>query len=174
MNSSGLFEEKSQHIRWRSNSHSTFLSALCQGEESNEWNKQMMHLLFTCTAKWIWNFTISGQTFLWVLCWHVTRFVHVLVLLVVNTGCPKKLLKMGNTAMLFSSSNYAKKPYECVHRRRFVFLVFSNFSETPCMKVDFDVRISPCLMNEGRFPQVGDSIFFCLPRLYLYLRGAAF
>ena len=25
-------------------------------------------------------------------------------------------------------------------------------------------------MNEGRFPQVGDSIFFCLPRLYLCLR----
>ena len=23
-------------------------------------------------------------------------------------------------------------------------------------------------MNEVRFPQVGDSIFFCLPRLYLY------
>ena len=39
-----------------------------RGKESNEWNKQTMHLLFTCTAKWIRNFTISGQTFLWVLC----------------------------------------------------------------------------------------------------------
>ena len=29
----------------------------------------------------------------------------------------------------------------------------------------------PRLMNEGRFPQVGDSIFFCLPRLYIYFRG---
>ena len=29
-------------------------------------------------------------------------------------------------------------------------------------------------MNEGRFPQVGDSIFFCLLRLYLGLRGTAF
>ena len=36
---------------------------------------------------------------------------------------------------------------------------FSNFSETPCMKVGFDVRISPHLMNEGRFPQVGDIPF---------------
>ena len=29
-------------------------------------------------------------------------------------------------------------------------------------------------MNEGRFPQVGDSIFFSVPRLYFYLRGTAF
>ena len=71
---------------------------------------------------------------------YVKRFVRVLVLLVTNTRCPKKLLKMGNTALLISSSNYAKTPYKCVHRRRFV---FSNFSETPCMKVGFDVRISP-------------------------------
>ena len=71
---------------------------------------------------------------------YVKRFVRVLVLLVRNTGCPKKLLKMGNTALLISSSNYAKTPYKCVHRRRFVFI---NFSETPCMKVGFDVRISP-------------------------------
>ena len=74
---------------------------------------------------------------------YVKRFVRVLVLLVIDTGCPKKLLKMGNTALLISSSNYAKTPYKCVHRRRFVFLVFSNFSKTPCMKVGFDVRITP-------------------------------
>ena len=74
---------------------------------------------------------------------YVKRFVRVLVLVVINTGCPKKLLKMENTALLISSSNYAKTPYKCVHRRRFVFLVFSNFSETPCMKVGFDVKISP-------------------------------
>ena len=55
----------------------------------------------------------------------------------------QKLLKMGNTALLISSSSYAKKPYKCVHRRKFVFLVFSNFSETPCTKVGFDARISP-------------------------------
>ena len=55
---------------------------------------------------------------------YVKRFVRVLVSLVTNTGCPKKLLKMGNTALLISSSNYAKTPYKCVHKRQFVFLVF--------------------------------------------------
>ena len=39
---------------------------------------------------------------------YVKRFVPVFVLLVINTGCPKKLLKMGNTTLLISSSNYAK------------------------------------------------------------------
>ena len=100
---------------------------------------------------------------------YVKRFVLVLVLLVMNTGCPKKLLKMGNTTLLISSSNYAKTPYKCVHRRQFVFPVFSAiFLKHPVCK-DF-----PCLTNEGRFPQVGDSIFFCLPRVYLYLWGTAF
>ena len=32
-------------------------------------------------------------------CDYVKRFVRVLVLLVINTGCPKNLLKMGNTAL---------------------------------------------------------------------------
>ena len=58
---------------------------------------------------------------------YVKRFVCVLVLLMINTGCSKKLLKMGNTALLISSSNYAKTPYKFVHRRRFVFLVFQQF-----------------------------------------------
>ena len=74
---------------------------------------------------------------------YVKCFFRVFVLLVINTGCPKLLLKMGNTALLISNWNYAKTPYKCVYRRRFVFPIFSNFSETPCMKVDFDVRISP-------------------------------
>ena len=39
MNSSGLFEVKSQPIRWRSNSHSTFLSALCQGDKQTMYSK---------------------------------------------------------------------------------------------------------------------------------------
>ena len=52
---------------------------------------------------------------------YVERFVHVFVLLVINTGCPKKLLKMGNTALLISSSNYAKTPHKCMRRRLFVF-----------------------------------------------------
>ena len=42
---------------------------------------------------------------------YVKRFVRVLVLLVIDTGCPKKLLKMGNIALLISSSDYAKTPY---------------------------------------------------------------
>ena len=29
------------------------------------------------------------------------------------------------------------------------------------------------LMNEGCFPEVRYSIFFCFPTLYLYLRGTA-
>ena len=38
---------------------------------------------------------------------------------------------------------------------------FSNFSETPCINVRFDVlKDFSCLMNEGRFLQVGESIFF--------------
>ena len=55
---------------------------------------------------------------------YVKRFVRVLVLIVINTGCPKKLLKMGNTALLISSSNYAKTPYKFVNRKRFVFPIF--------------------------------------------------
>ena len=55
---------------------------------------------------------------------YVKRFVRVLVLLVINTGCPKNLLKMGNTELCSS-------------------FFLSNFSETPCIKVGFDVRISP-------------------------------
>ena len=54
-------------------------------------------------------------------------FVHILVLLVINTGCPQKLLKMGNTALLISSSNYGKTPHKCVHKRQFVLLVFWQF-----------------------------------------------
>ena len=45
----------------------------------------------------------------------------ILVLLVINIGCPKKLLKMGDTALLISSSTYAKTPHKCMHRRLFVF-----------------------------------------------------
>ena len=75
---------------------------------------------------------------------YVKRFVHVLVLLVINTGCPKKLLKMGNTALLISSSNYAKRHINVCTGGDLCSSFFSNFSETPCMKVGFDpVRISP-------------------------------
>ena len=39
----------------------------------------------------------------------VKHFVRVLVLLVINIGCPKNCQKMGNTTLLISSSNYAKR-----------------------------------------------------------------
>ena len=40
---------------------------------------------------------------------YVKHFVRVLVLLVINTGCLKKFLKMGNTILLISSSIYTKR-----------------------------------------------------------------
>ena len=55
-----------------------------------------------------------------------------------------------------------------------MFLVFSNFSETPGNEGWFSCKDFAGLINKGCFLQVGDSIYFCLPRLYLYLRGAAF
>ena len=75
---------------------------------------------------------------------YVKRFVRVLVLLVINTGCPKKLLKMGNTALLISSLNHRlKRHINVCTGGDLCSSFFSNFSETPCMKVGFDVRISP-------------------------------
>ena len=59
----------------------------------------------------------------------------------INTGCPKKLLKMGNTELLISSSNYAKTPLNVCTKGDLGSSFFSNFSETPFMKVGFDVRI---------------------------------
>ena len=73
---------------------------------------------------------------------YVKRFVRVLVLSVINTGCLKKLLKMGNVTLLISSSNYAKRHINVCSGGGLCSPFFSNFSETPCMKVDFDVRIS--------------------------------
>ena len=66
----------------------------------------------------------------------------VLVLLVINTGCPKTLLNMGNTILLISSSNYAKGHINVCPGSDLRYPSFSNFSETPCTKVGFDVRIS--------------------------------
>ena len=43
------------------------------------------------------------------------------------------------------------------------------------MKIGFNVNDFLPMMNESRFPEcVGDSIFFCLPGLYFYLRGQPF
>ena len=56
---------------------------------------------------------------------YVKHFVHVLVLLLINTGCPKSCKKMGNTTLLISSSNYAKTCAQeviCVPRFLAIFL----------------------------------------------------
>ena len=45
---------------------------------------------------------------------NVKCFVHVLVLLVINTGCPKKLLKMGNTALLILAWNSLLGPVHMI------------------------------------------------------------
>ena len=71
---------------------------------------------------------------------YVKRFVRVLVLLVINTGCPKKLLKMGNTA--FVDFQFKLCLNVCTGGD-LCSSFFSNFSETPCMKVGLDVRIYP-------------------------------
>ena len=61
---------------------------------------------------------------------------------VINTGCPEKLLNTGNTTLLISSSNCAKRHINVCSRGDLCFPFCSNFSETPFMKVGFDVRIS--------------------------------
>ena len=73
---------------------------------------------------------------------YVNIFVCVLVLLVINTEYLKKLLKMGNTTLLVSSSIYAKCHINVSSGGDLCSPFSSNFSETPCMKVGFDVRIS--------------------------------
>ena len=55
----------------------------------------------------------------------------------------QKLLKMGNnTTLLISSSNYAKRHINVCPGGDLCFPFFGNFSETPCVKVGFDVRTS--------------------------------
>ena len=54
----------------------------------------------------------------------------------------QKLLNNGSTTLLISSSNYAKH-HKNVHSGGNLYSPFiSNFSETLCVKVGFDVRIS--------------------------------
>ena len=93
----------------------------------------------------------------------VKRFVHLLVLLVINRGCPKNCKKLGNTTLLISSSNYAKRHINVCLGGDLCSPFFSNFSEIPCVKIGFNVNDFLRMMNESR---LGDSIFFCLPRLY--------
>ena len=88
------------------------------------------------------------------------RFVHLLVLLVINRGCPKNCKKLGNTTLLISSSNYAKRHINVCLGGDLCSPFFSNFSEIPCVKIGFNVNDFLRMMNESR---LGDSIFFCLP-----------
>ena len=77
-------------------------------------------------------------------CDYVKRFVRVLVLLVINTGCPKNLLKMGTLHCRFPVQTMLKRHINvCTRGDLCSSSFFGNFSETPCMKVGFDVRISP-------------------------------
>ena len=61
---------------------------------------------------------------------YVERFVRVLVLLVINTGCLKRLLKNRNITFLISSSNYAKGKLNVCSGGNLCSPFFSNFSET--------------------------------------------
>ena len=73
----------------------------------------------------------------------VKRFVLVLVLLVINIGCPKNCKKMGNTALLISSSNYTKRHINVCSGGDLCSPFLAIFPyETPCVKIGFDVRIS--------------------------------
>ena len=68
----------------------------------------------------------------------------------------EELLKMGNTTLLYSSSNYTKRHINVCSRGDLCFPFLSNFSETLCVKIGFDVRISfVSCMNGGRFPEGG-------------------
>ena len=53
----------------------------------------------------------------------------------------QELLKMGNTTLLVSISNYAKRLINVCSGGDLCSPFFSNFSETPCVKIGFDVRI---------------------------------
>ena len=97
--------------------------------------------------------------------------------------CPKngkfpkvsqKLLTMGNTILLISSSNYAKHHINVCSGGDLCSPFISNISETPCVKVGFDVRIFFVWWMRAVFSKVEDSIFFCLPRLYFCLRKQPF
>ena len=62
---------------------------------------------------------------------------------------------MGNTKLLISSSNYAKRQLNVCSGGDLCSPFFSNVLETPCMRVGR-------LMNEGRFP-AGGRFHFLLP-----------
>ena len=69
---------------------------------------------------------------------YVKHFVCVLVLSVINTGRFKKVFKNGEHYIVISSSIYAKHHINVCSGADLCSPSFSNFSETPCMKVGFD------------------------------------
>ena len=69
------------------------------------------------------------------------RSVLVLVLSVIIQGVPK-IAKNVDTTLLISSSNYTKCHTYVCSGGDLCSPFFSNFSETPCVKVGFDVKVS--------------------------------
>ena len=57
---------------------------------------------------------------------YVKHFVRVLVLLVINTGCLKQILKNGEHYIVDFQLNLCQTPYKCVPRRQFVLNMFGN------------------------------------------------
>ena len=101
---------------------------------------------------------------------YVKRFVRVLGLLLINTGCPKIAKKWGTLHDWF--------PVQTILTRHINVctggdLSFPFFSETPCMKVGFSVRISLVWWMRALSCRWEIPFSICLPRLYLYLRGTA-
>ena len=83
------------------------------------------------------------------------RFVRLLVLLVINRGVSQKLLNIGNTTLLISSSNYAKRHINVCLGGDLCSPFVSNFSEIPCVKIGFNVNDFLHIMNESRFLECG-------------------
>ena len=73
---------------------------------------------------------------------YVKLFVRVLVLLVINTVCLKKLQKSGEHRIVDFYDNYAKRQLNVCSGGDLCSPFFINFSEPPCMRVGFDERIS--------------------------------
>ena len=65
----------------------------------------------------------------------------------------QELLKMANTTLLISSSNYAKRHINVCSGGDLCSPFFSNFSATPCVKIGLEDFLR--LMNEGRFLEGG-------------------
>ena len=115
------------------------------------------------------NLTRAG--ILWKL--KVKHVVRLLVLLVIK-GVRKIAKNWGNTTLLISSSNYAKRHINVCLRGHLCSLFFSNFSEIPCVKIGFYVNDFLRMMNESRFPECERFHFLLSSWTLLLLAGTAF